>query len=91
MSKPTETELKTALRRAMIMKENNQDPDFLAKCLLNHHYRLSYLQDILFAADRYLNHGMADREHTQLLQLIEKAKQAEDQTAKIEHYDFGLD
>ena len=91
MSKPTDTELKTALKRAMIMKENNQDPEFLAKCLLNHHYRLGYLQDILFAADRYLNHGMADHEHTQLLQLIEKAKRAETHTAKIEPSDFGLD
>jgi len=91
MSKPTDAELKTALRRAMIMKENNQDPDFLAKCLLNHHYRLSYLQDILLAADRYLNHGMAELEHTKLLHMIDKAKQAEEHTAKLDHFDFGLD
>lgn len=91
MSKPNSDELKTALRRAMIMKENNQDPDHLAKCLLNHHYRLTYLPEILFAADRYLNHGMAERERAQLLRLIEKAKQAEEHTAKLDHYDFGLD
>ena len=91
MSKPTDDELKTALRRAMIMKENGQDPEFLAKSLLNHHYRLQYLLDLLFEADRYLNHGMADREHTKLLALIEKAKTAEAQIAKIDHYDFGLD
>lgn len=91
MSKPTDEELKTALRRAMIMKENGQDPDYLAKSLLNHHYRIPYLLDVLFAADRYLNHGMADHEHTKLLSLIEKAKTAEDLTAKIEHYDFGLE
>ena len=91
MSKPSHEELKTALRRAMIMKEHSQDPDFLAKSLLNHHYRLGFLLDVLFAADRYLNHGMADHAHTKLLRLIEKAKEAEDQVAKIEHYDFGLD
>lgn len=91
MSKPTDEELKTALRRAMIMKENDQDPDFLAKSLLNHHYRLNYLLELLFSTDRYLNHGMADREHTKLLRLIEKVKTSEDQVAKIEHYDFGLD
>lgn len=90
MSKPTDTELKTALRRAMIMKESGEDPDFLAKSLLNHHYRLNYLLELLFATDRYLNHGMADHEHTELLSLIEKIKTAEDQVAKIEHYDFGL-
>ncbi len=91
MSKPTDEELKTALRRAMIMKEHGDDPDFLAKSLLNHHYRLSHLLEVLFAADRYLNHGMADHEHTNLLRLIEKTKTVEEQVAKIEHYDFGLD
>lgn len=91
MSKPSDEELKIALRRAVIMKEQSQDPDFLAKSLLNHHYRLGFLLDVLFAADRYLNHGMADHEHTRLLSLIEKAKDAEDHVAKIEHYNFGLD
>jgi len=91
MSKPSDEELKTALRRAMIMKEQSDDPDFLAKSLLNHHYRLGYLLDVLQAADRYLNHGMAEHEHTNLLRLINKANTAEDQVAKIEHYAFGLD
>ncbi|MDH5423495.1 MAG: hypothetical protein OEY29_00705 [Gammaproteobacteria bacterium] len=91
MSKPTDEELKTALRKAINMKENDQDPDFLAKSLLNHHYRLNYLLDLLFAADRYLNHGMADNEHRTLLMLLEKAKSAEEQVAKIEHYNFGLE
>ena len=91
MSKPTDEQLKTALRRAMIMKENGQDPEFLAKSLLNTQYRIPYLLDVLFAADLYLNHGMGDHEHTKLLSLIEKAKKAEEHTAKIEHYDFGLD
>lgn len=91
MSKPTDEELKVALKTAMLMKESSKDPEFLAKTLLNHHYRLPYLLDVLFAADRYLNHGMADREHTQLLRLIEKAKEAEEHTSKIEHYDFGLE
>ncbi|MDH5518713.1 MAG: hypothetical protein OEY36_13000 [Gammaproteobacteria bacterium] len=91
MSKPTDEELKTALRTAMLMKEHGNDSDFLAKTLLNHHYRLPYLLDVLFAADRYLNHGMAEREHTQLLRLIEKAKEAEEHISKIEHYNFGLE
>lgn len=91
MSKPTDEELKTALRRAMIMKETGDDPEFLAKSLLNHHYRLTYLPEILFAADLYLNHGMAEADRTKLLRLIEKAKTSEDNTAKIEHYNFGLE
>ncbi|MDH5394245.1 MAG: hypothetical protein OEY11_13745 [Gammaproteobacteria bacterium] len=91
MSKPTDEEVKIALRRAMIMKESGNDSEFLAKTLLNHHYRLPYLLDVLFAADRYLNHGMAEREHSKLLRLIEIAKQTEDHISKIDHYDFGLD
>lgn len=91
MSKPTDEELKQALNKAIYMKEHNEDPDYLAKALLNHHYRLKYLEEVLFAADRFLNHGMAEHERMNLLGLIIKAKNAENQTANIEQREFGLD
>ena len=91
MSKPTNIELSLALQKARSMKETSTDPDFLAKTLLNHHYRLTYLEQVLQAADRYMNHGMAEHERAQLLRCIEKAKQAEYRTAGREHEDFGLE
>ncbi len=91
MSKPTDTELKHALKTAIEMKELGKDPDFLAKALLNHNYRLKYLTELLKIADRYLNHGMADHERTLLLSAINKANAAEDRTAGFERGDFGLE
>ena len=91
MSKPSDLELKIALAKAKSMKEHNEDEDYLAKTLLNHHYRLGYLEEVLKMADRFMNHGMGDRERMGLLRSIEKAKQAEYRTANEEHEDFGLE
>ena len=91
MSKPTDTELKIALNKAIKMKEQGHDDYFLAKSLINHHYRIRYLEEVLHIADRYLNHGMADHERTELLRAIEKARDAEARTSGNEHEEFGLE
>ena len=91
MSKPTNTELKIALTKAIQMKEQNHDEFFLAKTLINHHYRIRYLEELLSIADRYMNHGMAEHERMELLRAIEKARQAEDRTSGNEHENFGLE
>lgn len=91
MSKPTETELKTALIAAETMKEHGKDPFFLAKSLLNHNYRLKYFEDLLKAADLYMNHGQSDYDHMQLLHQIEKIKYEEMRISKHDKEDFGLE
>lgn len=91
MSKPSKAELDIAIQTAIEMKEHDNDPEFLAKSLLNHHYRLGYLEEVLQLADRFINHGMAENEHMLLLKAIEKAKAAEERTAGTEHEDFGLE
>ena len=91
MSKPSKIELDIALQTAVEMKEQDNDPSFLAKSLLNHHYRIRYLEEVLQIADRFMNHGMAEHEHMALLKTIEKAKQAEYKTAGEDHEDFGLE
>ncbi|VAW72523.1 hypothetical protein MNBD_GAMMA10-2444 [hydrothermal vent metagenome] len=91
MSKPAEIELKTALIAAETMKEHDKDPFFIAKTLLNHHYRLKYYEDLQKAADRYINHGQADRERMALLSLIEKIKTMERRLENSDIKDFGLE
>lgn len=91
MSKPTDTELKTAMTAAASMKEQNKDPFFVAKSLLNHNYRLRFYEDLLKHADLYMNHGQAEHDHMELLRSIEKVKEAEN---FIEHNSpdgFGLE
>ena len=91
MSKPTDIELKTALVAAATMKDHDKDPFFIAKALLNHNYRLKFYEDLLQAADLYVNHGQAEHDHMKLLRCIEKVKEAENYTAHDSPDDFGLE
>ena len=91
MSKPTDEQLETALKMAAQMRDNKIDPFFIAKSLLSHNYRMKYLEEILHAADRYINLGMSEQEKTHLIKTIEKAKDAESFTSGKERDSFGLE
>lgn len=91
MSKPTEEELETALKMAAQMRDKKIDPFFIAKSLLSHNYRIKYLEEIMHAADRYINRGMSEQEKTHLIRTIEKAKDTESFTAGRERDSFGLE
>ena len=91
MPKPTEDELDNALKMAIQMIEKRIDPFSVAKTLLSHNYRIKHLEEVLRAADRYLNMGMSERERTNLLSAINKAKAAESHTAQHEQKSFGLE
>ncbi|MEJ2362883.1 MAG: hypothetical protein P8Z75_15980 [Gammaproteobacteria bacterium] len=90
MSKPTEQELAAALDLAKRMREQGKDSHYLAKSFLSHHYRLGYLEEVLRAVERYLNSGMSEETHRHLLKTVEKARQAEDCTARQHKDDLGL-
>lgn len=91
MSKPTAEELDTALKMAEQMRDKKTDPFYIAKALLSHNYRIKYLEEILRAADRYINRGMSEQEKTHLIRTIEKAKDAESFTSGRERDPFGLE
>ena len=91
MPKPTDEELETAMQKAVEMRENNDDPFNMAKCLLSHNYRIKHLEDVLAIADRYCNMGMAQRELTHLVRAIDKAKNAESYTSQNTQERFGLE
>jgi hypothetical protein len=91
MSKPTEEEMALALKMAAQMRDKKIDPFFIAKALLSHNYRIRYLEEVMQAADRYINHGMSEREKTHLTRIIEKAKDAESFTANRQRDSFGLE
>jgi len=91
MSKPSDIELKTALVAASTMKEHDKDPFFIAKALLNHNYRLKHYEELLKAADRYMNHGQAEHERMKLLKCIEKIKDAESRITRSSNGSFGLE
>lgn len=90
MSKPTKEELTHALEVAKAMREAGNDPDFIAKALLNCHYQAHYLEQVLHAAEHYINSGLGEREHTRLIQALKKARTVDEKSAKQHHRDLGL-
>ena len=46
MGRPSKEELASALAEAGRMREQGEDPHHVAKCLLNHDYRLKLLEQL---------------------------------------------
>lgn len=90
MGKPTSQELEEALQEAKRMREQGDDPHHVAKALLNMNYQRGFLDEVLHAAENYLQSGMAEREHTLLVKAIEKAREVDDQGAHRERPALGL-
>jgi hypothetical protein len=91
MPKPTDEELKSAIQKAIEMRDHNDDPFNLAKCLLSHNFRIKHMEEVLKTADRYINMGMSEQERTRLIRAIEKAKNTESYTSQQEQEQFGLE
>ena len=49
MGKPIEQEFKQALQKAGLMREQGDDPDYIAKSLLNLNYRFDVWQKVISA------------------------------------------
>lgn len=91
MPKPTEQELDVAIKMAIQMRENDLDPFNVARCLLSHNYRIKYLEQVMSAADRYLNMGMSEQERARLQHALRKASELESYTSQDDKEDFGLE
>jgi len=91
MPKPTYEELQAAIQKAIEMREQNDDPFNLAKCLLSHNFRMKHMEEVLISADRYINMGMSEQERKQLIRAIEKARDAESYTSQQQQERFGLE
>jgi len=90
MGKPSEEELKKALAEASRMREQGDDPHFVAKALLNLHYRSKYLEKVLHAAEHYLHSGQAVHEHSLLVKAIDEYRAIEKRTAGEDDENFSL-
>lgn len=77
MGKPSDEELKQALDRAAYMREQGEDPYFVAKSLMSLNYRYELWQHVVEATKLYLRSGNGATEHAHLIKAIEKAEQAE--------------
>ncbi len=84
MAMPTPEELKTALAEAGRMREQSEDPYYVAKALLNLNYQNEQLKEVLKMADKFLRTGMNVVDHQKLKKSIESAKKAIERTGAIE-------
>lgn len=87
MGKPTEQELQQAVQAAIRMRESGQDPDYVAKALLNLNYRVQKLEHVLAASKRYLHAGQSVSDHRHLLAALQAAEKA---NADLERDDDDL-
>ncbi|AUM12625.1 hypothetical protein [Ketobacter alkanivorans] len=77
MGRPTKQELTEALAEAARMREQGQDPNHIAKSLLNHDYRLKLLEQLYDQVEHYLRSGQSSTEHSKLTRLMEKVRSEE--------------
>ena len=90
MGVPSEQEVQIALAEAGRMREAGDDPQHLAKVLLNHHYRLDLLNKVMHAAELYMRSGQSSQEHSRLIRAIEAARNAERTSTTHDRLDYGL-
>lgn len=76
MGKPSPEQIQTALTEAAHLREQGKDDRYLGKTLLNMHYCMGFLEDVLDKADLYLHSGEGALEHTDLVKAIERARDA---------------
>ena len=77
MGKPTKEELEEALAEAGRMREQGEDPHHVAKCLLNHDYRLKQYEQLYELVGHYIRSGQGDVEHGKLMRMLEKIRSDE--------------
>ncbi|MFD2228895.1 hypothetical protein [Alkalimarinus sediminis] len=89
MGTPTEVELKQALKQAIEMREQGKDPDFIAKSLLNHHYRLKKMERVIEATKLYLRSGQSPTEHAKVVRALEQYDKIDHEST--DYSAFGLE
>ncbi|UZE97651.1 hypothetical protein [Alkalimarinus alittae] len=89
MGTPTDEELKHALKTAIDMREQGEDPHFIAKSLLNHHYRLKKMEKVVEASKLYLRSGQSTMEHAKMVRALEHYDRIDNESTDFNS--FGLD
>ena len=87
MGKPTEEEFEDALKTAIQMREEGNDPHHIAKALLNLNYRMGFLEKVFHAASLYLR-GLGEHEHTALQKALDAARREDAHTSGQDSDDF---
>jgi precorrin-6B methylase 1 len=87
--KPTEEEHRAALAAAETIHDAG-DPDHLAKTLAYLQYRVEILENLAEHAKRYVQFGLDEHEHTQLVKAVERLREFDAKQSGEEPEELGL-
>lgn len=86
----TDSELTAAITQAGKMRESGNDPNYIAKTLLNLNYLVKHLETVYRAAERYLHSGKSSTEQDKLEIAIKKYRAQEHRTSGEDVNAFGV-
>jgi hypothetical protein len=91
MSRPTKQELETALAEAERMRDLDEDPQHIAKCLLYMGRRNEVLERLLVSVEHYLHSGHGQHEQARMIKALDAALDQMRQETHGETPSFGLE
>lgn len=91
MSRPDEKQLDIALAEAERMRDQNEDPQYLARSLLYLARRDNVLERLQSAVEHYLNSGHGQMEHSRLIKALDEARHQLWEEAHNGSSNFGLE
>ena len=90
MARPSKEELVIALQYAETIREQNNDPEHVAKALLFLHTKSTLLDKLFHAADAYVNHGGFPQQHAELAHAVNEIKRLETTERQSNKTGIGL-
>lgn len=86
----SDEELSQALIQAELLREQDKDPQFIAKTILNFNHLVKLLESVQKATERYFHTGMSEREHLRLEAAIKSYRAVDRNRSEIDIASFGL-
>lgn len=86
----SDEELSTAVERAELLREQDKDPQLIAKTILNLNFLVKHLEAVQKATERYFHTGMSEREQLMLEAAIKKYRSIDRSRADVDISSFGV-
>lgn len=86
----TNEELNTAIEHAALLREQDKDPQFIAKTVLNLQELVKQLEAVQKATERYFHTGMSEREQQILETAIRKYRSVDKSAVSADITSLGL-
>jgi len=86
----SDQELAAAVTQAEKLREQDNDPQFICRTILNLHYLVKQLESVQKATERYFHTGSSERERLMLESAIKKYRSIDRNRADLDITSFGV-